>query len=52
MGDIKIREIIKYTNYKRFGAKSKIIYEGKEVQKGTEQKKPEDQKPPEPEKPQ
>jgi len=47
MGDIKIREIIKYTNYKRFGAKSKIIYEGKEVQKAEP-----NQKPAEPPKPQ
>ena len=51
-GDIKIREIIKYTNYRRFGSKSKITFEGQEVQKGTEQKKPEEQKQPEPEKPQ
>ena len=50
--DIKIREIIKYTNYRRFGSKSKITYEGQEVQKGTEQKKPEAQKQPEPQKPQ
>jgi len=57
LGDIKIREIIKYTNYKRFGSKSKILYEGQEVKKGTEQQnpddqKPADQKPPEPPKPQ
>jgi len=51
LGDIKIREIIKYTNYKRFGAKSKITYEGQEVKKGTEQPAPE-QKPAEPPKPQ
>jgi len=51
-GDIKIREIIKYTNYRRFGSKSKITFEGQEVQKGTEQKKPEEQKQPEPQKPQ
>src|SRR6202043_312839 len=50
--DIKIREIIKYTNYRRFGSKSKITFEGQEVQKGTEQKKPEEQKQPEPPKPQ
>jgi hypothetical protein len=48
--DVKIREIVKYTNYKRFGSKSTITYEGKEVQKA--QPKPEDQKPPEPPKPQ
>ena len=52
-GDVKIREIIKYTNYRRFGSRSKIIFEGQEVQKGTEQKKPpEEQKQPEPQKPQ
>jgi len=45
IGDIKIREIVKYTNYKRFGAKSKILYEGQEVKKGEE--KP-DKKPAEP----
>src|ERR1700688_880755 len=33
MEDIKIREIIKYTNYRRFGSKSKITFEGQEVQK-------------------
>jgi len=37
LGDIKIREIIKYTNYKRFGSKSRITYEGQEVRKGAEQ---------------
>lgn len=51
MGDIKIREVIKYTNYKRFGSKSRITYEGQEVKKGTEQPAP-DQKAPEPQKPQ
>jgi hypothetical protein len=32
-GDVKIREIVKYTNYRRFGSNVKITYEGKEVQK-------------------
>ena len=32
-GDIHIREIVKYEDYKRFGAKSRITYEGKEVPK-------------------
>jgi len=50
LGDVKIREVIKYTNYKRFGSRSTITYEGKEVQKV--QPKPEDQKPAEPPKPQ
>jgi len=50
MGDIKIREIVKYTNYKRFGSKSRITYEGQEVQKA--EPKAGDQKPPEPPNPQ
>jgi len=37
-GDVKIREIVKYTNYKKFGANVKITYEGKEVQKGDQGK--------------
>ncbi|MBZ5570792.1 MAG: hypothetical protein LAO09_02800 [Acidobacteriia bacterium] len=37
-GDIHIREIVKYENYRRFGANVKITYEGKELPKGTEQK--------------
>lgn len=32
-GDVHIREIIKYSNYKRFGASVKITYEGQEVEK-------------------
>ena len=40
IGDVKIREIVKYTNYKRFGSKVKITFEGKDVQK-TEEKPPE-----------
>lgn len=31
--DIRVREIIKYTNYKRFGSDVKITYEGQEVEK-------------------
>lgn len=30
-GDVPIREIIKYTDYKRFGSEVKILYGGKEV---------------------
>jgi hypothetical protein len=37
LNDVHIREIIKYSDYQRFGSKSKIIYEGREVQK-TDQK--------------
>jgi len=36
-GDIHIREIVKYEDYKRFGAKSRITYEGKEVPKDESQ---------------
>jgi hypothetical protein len=32
--DVHIREIVKYTDYKRFGSNIKITYEGQEVQKG------------------
>ena len=49
-GSVRIREIIKYTNYRRFGSKSRITYEGQEVQKA--EPKTGDQKPPEPQKPQ
>jgi len=38
VSDVKIREVVKYTNYKRFGANVKITYDGKEVEKGTESK--------------
>ena len=53
MQDVRIREIIKYTNYQRFGSKSRITYEGQEVQKAEPDQKPvPDQKPAEPPKPQ
>jgi hypothetical protein len=34
MGPVHIREIVKYTNYKRFGSNVKITYEGQELPKG------------------
>jgi outer membrane lipoprotein-sorting protein len=40
--DVHIRIVVKYTNYKRFGSKSKIIYEGEEIKK--EPPKPEEKK--------
>ena len=40
-GDVHIREIVKYENYKRFGSNVKITYEGKDVEKGEEKKPPE-----------
>ena len=50
--DIHIREIIKYEDYKRFGAKSTILFEGKQIPKSdqkpdqTPQQPPPDQKKP------
>jgi hypothetical protein len=50
--DIHIREIIKYEDYKRFGAKSTILFEGKQIPKSdqkpdqTPQQQPPDQKKP------
>jgi hypothetical protein len=52
MGDVKIREIIKYTNYRRFGSKSRITFDGQEVQKTDPSQKSPDQKPADPSKPQ
>jgi len=43
-GDIRIREILHYEDYKQFGSKSKIIFEGAEIPKGTQ--KPADEKKP------
>jgi hypothetical protein len=48
LNDIHIREIVKYEDYKRFGANVKILYQGKEVPKADQdQKQPPtpDQKP-------
>jgi outer membrane lipoprotein-sorting protein len=33
-GDVKIREVVKYENYKQFGSKSRITYAGQEIPKG------------------
>jgi len=46
-GDVRIREIVKYENYKKFGSNVKILYQGKELPKGGSQKdKPQLQQPP------
>jgi hypothetical protein len=37
-GDVHIREILKYTNYKRFGVKTRIIYNGQPIKNGPEPK--------------
>jgi hypothetical protein len=42
--DVDIRMIVRYENYKRFGAKTRITYQGKELPQGEEDKK--DQPPP------
>jgi hypothetical protein len=33
-GEVQVRQIMKYQNYKRYGADVKITYEGKEVEQG------------------
>ncbi|MDE3188792.1 MAG: hypothetical protein KGM96_14860, partial [Acidobacteriota bacterium] len=43
--DVHIRDIVKYTDYKRFGSTSKIIYEGQDI---TPQNPPNQQPNPEP----
>jgi hypothetical protein len=35
--DVHIRDIIKYSDYKRFGSTSKILYEGQELPPGEKQ---------------
>ncbi|MBI2679223.1 MAG: hypothetical protein HYX28_10630 [Candidatus Koribacter versatilis] len=45
-GPVHIREIIKYTDYKRFGSNTKITYEGQEVQKAPEGQQPPPQQQP------
>ncbi len=39
-GDIHIREIVKYENYKRFGSKSRITFDGKDVPKTDDKGQP------------
>ena len=36
-GDVRIRQIVKYTNYKRFGSQVKITYEGQDIGTGNQQ---------------
>lgn len=38
--DVRMRYIVKYTNYKRYGAKSRITYDGQEVSKGQQPQQP------------
>ena len=39
-GDVHVREIVKYENYKRFGANVKITYEGQQLPSEQQQGKP------------
>ena len=39
-GDVHIREIVKYEDYKKFGSNVKITYEGKTVPKGDQEPNP------------
>jgi hypothetical protein len=43
--DVKIREIVKYENYQKFGSKVKVTYNGQEIPKGSDQKEPPAQPP-------
>jgi hypothetical protein len=57
MGDIHIREIVKYEDYKRFGSSVRILYNGKELPKGEQKDEnppqtPEEKKPDSPPSPQ
>jgi len=36
-GDVHVRQIVKYSNYRRFGSNVKITYEGQEISKGQPQ---------------
>jgi outer membrane lipoprotein-sorting protein len=47
-GDVQIRELVKYSEYKRFGSNVKITYEGQELPKAPGEKN----KPQQPDKPQ
>lgn len=46
VGDVHIREIVKYEDYKRFGTNVKVLYQGKEIPKG--EKPPDQQNPSQP----
>jgi hypothetical protein len=39
-GDVHIREIVKYANYKRFGSKVRVTYGGEEIPTGPSQPAP------------
>jgi hypothetical protein len=41
-GDMHVREAVRYTNYKKFGSKTKITYEGKEIENAPNGQNPND----------
>jgi hypothetical protein len=43
--DVRIRQVVKYTNYKKFGSKVTITYEGKELPKGQKPEQKQEEKP-------
>jgi hypothetical protein len=45
LNDVHIKEIVKYTDYQRFGSKVKITYQGQDVEKSPQQKPEAPQKP-------
>ena len=45
LGDVHIREVVKYQNYKKFGSRTRITYEGKELPPGEKKETPEQQQP-------
>ena len=43
--DVRVRQTVKYTDYKKFGTSSTIIYNGEDISNKPEEKKPEEKKP-------
>ncbi len=43
LNDVHVRDIISYTDYKRFGSKVRVTYEGKELPKANPQENPDKQ---------
>ena len=39
-GDVHVKQVVKYTNYKRFGANVKITYEGQDIKPGQDNPQP------------
>lgn len=46
--DVDIRMVVRYENYKRFGAKTRITYQGQELPKGEQEKQDKKDQPQEP----